>query len=284
MSSGSYFPGPVRAVEIPKDHGAGVQVARGAHGPGIKPVRSSRAHFRTRSLLLIRFTRWPASAWWSSSKSAAPGTERVLVCEGGPAGRVTLPVGWTDRAPCRLWVIASPLEGLAGLSELVAAMQDPPLAERGSVMILYSNDRQERPCFDDHPAAAGPAPAPGPFACPMSRRSSPVRWSSRAGAAGKEGCRCASGDLHGPYTYVVLPRAAGRTRTVYVPAAAAEAVRRGRGSPSGCARLWRRSRRSMSSFCPEASCAEWPRGRSRCRRCQHGGGVLEANGEGHRRR
>jgi hypothetical protein len=44
---------------------------------------------------------------------------------------------------------------------------------------------------------------------------------------GKEGCRCATGDLHGPYTYVVLPRAGGRTRTVYVPAAAADAVRRG---------------------------------------------------------
>jgi hypothetical protein len=44
---------------------------------------------------------------------------------------------------------------------------------------------------------------------------------------GKEGCRCASGELHGPYTYVVLPRSAGRTRTVYVPAAAAEAVRQG---------------------------------------------------------
>ena len=26
MASGSYFPGPVRAVEIPKDHGAGVTV------------------------------------------------------------------------------------------------------------------------------------------------------------------------------------------------------------------------------------------------------------------
>lgn len=26
MSSGSYFPGPVRAVEIPKDYGAGVRV------------------------------------------------------------------------------------------------------------------------------------------------------------------------------------------------------------------------------------------------------------------
>src|SRR5262245_53252546 len=44
---------------------------------------------------------------------------------------------------------------------------------------------------------------------------------------GKEGCRCARGELHGPYTYVVLPRLEGRTRTVYVPASAAEAVRRG---------------------------------------------------------
>ena len=44
---------------------------------------------------------------------------------------------------------------------------------------------------------------------------------------GKEGCRCNSGELHGPYTYVVLPRTGGRTRTVYVPAAAAEAVRHG---------------------------------------------------------
>jgi len=44
---------------------------------------------------------------------------------------------------------------------------------------------------------------------------------------GKEGCRCTRGELHGPYTYVVLPRAGGRARSVYVPAAAAEAVRRG---------------------------------------------------------
>lgn len=44
---------------------------------------------------------------------------------------------------------------------------------------------------------------------------------------GKEGCRCTRGELHGPYTYVVLPRAGGRARSVYVPAAAAEAARRG---------------------------------------------------------
>lgn len=44
---------------------------------------------------------------------------------------------------------------------------------------------------------------------------------------GKEGCRCSRGELHGPYTYVVLPRDGGRSRTVYVPASAAEAVRAG---------------------------------------------------------
>ena len=53
---------------------------------------------------------------------------------------------------------------------------------------------------------------------------------------GKEACRCATGELHGPYTYVVLPRKAGRTRTVYVPAAAAEAVRRGGGAVDASAR------------------------------------------------
>ena len=32
MSAGSYMPGPVRAVEIPKDQGAGVRVTRLAQG------------------------------------------------------------------------------------------------------------------------------------------------------------------------------------------------------------------------------------------------------------
>jgi hypothetical protein len=41
---------------------------------------------------------------------------------------------------------------------------------------------------------------------------------------GKEGCKCNRGELHGPYTYLVLPRSGGRTRTVYVPASLAEAV------------------------------------------------------------
>ena len=36
MSSGTYFPPPVRAVEIPKEHG-GDAGSRGAHGGGIVP-------------------------------------------------------------------------------------------------------------------------------------------------------------------------------------------------------------------------------------------------------
>jgi len=58
-----------------------------------------------------------------------PGAERVLVCEGGWAGRVTLPAAWTDRAAPPLGHRLA-LDGLAGLSELVAALQDPPMAER----------------------------------------------------------------------------------------------------------------------------------------------------------
>jgi hypothetical protein len=59
-----------------------------------------------------------------------PGTERVLVCEGGPAGRVTLPIAWTNRAPARQTNRLA-IEGLVELVALTAALQHPPLASRG---------------------------------------------------------------------------------------------------------------------------------------------------------
>jgi hypothetical protein len=43
---------------------------------------------------------------------------------------------------------------------------------------------------------------------------------------GKEGCRCAQGQLHGPYTYLATGRVRGRSRLRYVPAALVELVRR----------------------------------------------------------
>jgi len=42
---------------------------------------------------------------------------------------------------------------------------------------------------------------------------------------GKPGCRCAAGEPHGPYAYFT-PRAAGRGRLRYVPAALTGVVRR----------------------------------------------------------
>jgi uncharacterized protein DUF6788 len=42
----------------------------------------------------------------------------------------------------------------------------------------------------------------------------------------RSGCRCARGELHGPYTYLSLGRERGRSRLLYVPAALVEAVRR----------------------------------------------------------
>lgn len=43
---------------------------------------------------------------------------------------------------------------------------------------------------------------------------------------GKPGCRCARGELHGPYTYLSVAGAGGRSRMVYVPADLAEVVAR----------------------------------------------------------
>ena len=41
---------------------------------------------------------------------------------------------------------------------------------------------------------------------------------------GKQGCRCAGGELHGPYLYLSVGKAAGRAPLVYVPAALAPLV------------------------------------------------------------
>lgn len=43
---------------------------------------------------------------------------------------------------------------------------------------------------------------------------------------GKPGCRCADGQLHGPYTYLSVVGPSGRSRLVYVPAGLAEVVER----------------------------------------------------------
>ena len=41
---------------------------------------------------------------------------------------------------------------------------------------------------------------------------------SQGRRCGKESCRCADGELHGPYTYVSIPQPGGRPHKLYVPA------------------------------------------------------------------
>lgn len=41
---------------------------------------------------------------------------------------------------------------------------------------------------------------------------------------GKESCRCAHGELHGPYVYLSVTRPGRRPRMVYVPAGLTETV------------------------------------------------------------
>lgn len=43
---------------------------------------------------------------------------------------------------------------------------------------------------------------------------------------GKPGCRCAAGELHGPYVYLSVGKARGRRGMVYVPEVLAALVRR----------------------------------------------------------
>jgi hypothetical protein len=43
---------------------------------------------------------------------------------------------------------------------------------------------------------------------------------------GKSGCRCAAGELHGPYVYLSVGKARGRRGMVYVPETLAGLVRR----------------------------------------------------------
>ena len=89
------------------------------------PPRSRRYGYRNRMVMGSGFLACPRSRHTAASSSTAseslvvthpfhplagqrlvvllerrrPSTGLVFVCEGGPAGRVTLPVAWTDRAP-----------------------------------------------------------------------------------------------------------------------------------------------------------------------------------------
>jgi len=130
MSSGSYFPGPVRAVEIPKDHGKGVRVL------GV-PNTADRVA-QTAAAMLLEAAVEPV--FHPDSYGYRPGRDchqalAVTRSEDGLAGRSLLPPAGGRRAP---WVVGQlitkgqdgtlRLDGQAGPSSAQAAGAPPVIA------------------------------------------------------------------------------------------------------------------------------------------------------------
>ncbi len=128
MASGSFMPGSVRRWRYRRIMGRG----SGRSGRPRSPhrARSSRSRPVSDSVVVTHpFHPLVGQHLLVILERRRPGAELVLVCEGGPAGRVTLPVGWTDRAPGALGHrLAS--EGLVELALLVSALDHPPVARR----------------------------------------------------------------------------------------------------------------------------------------------------------
>jgi hypothetical protein len=144
----------------------------------------------------------------------------------------------------------------------------------GPVMILYGNDKQERPYFAHHKAAAGTASAPSPL--PARRRSSHFRFGGRAGPALWEGgvpvrfrrparalyiCRAAPGG--GPDPHGVRPGSGGRSGAPWCGD-----IRPGTRRPGG------NIGHKCGAFVPRRAELNEPGGRSRGRCGQHGGGCV----------
>jgi hypothetical protein len=93
MSSGSYFPGPVRAVEIPKKGGPGCSAYR-------RSPHTTRSCRRLLDSLVVTHPFHPLRGERLVVLFVRRvGAGRVYVCEGGPLGSVALPEDATDRGP-----------------------------------------------------------------------------------------------------------------------------------------------------------------------------------------
>ena len=121
MSSGSYFPPPVKAVEIPKAGGKGVRCSEFRRSP--HTARSSRPAEVSESFVTVTHPFHPLAGQRLRvlfERKLAGGL--AVSCEGGPLGSLMLPLAWTDRGPA---AADAPLtyEVLAELAGAISAVQ-----------------------------------------------------------------------------------------------------------------------------------------------------------------
>ena len=120
MSSGTYFPPPVRAVEIPKASGARECWAC-RRNP--QTARSRRDREVPESFVTVTHPFHPLSGQRLRvlfERRLAGGL--AVSCEGGPLGSLMLPLAWTGRGPA---AAQAPLayEVLIELAEAISAVQ-----------------------------------------------------------------------------------------------------------------------------------------------------------------
>jgi len=104
MSSGSYLPGPVRAVEIPKDHGAGIRVL-GVPGVADRVAQTAAAMLLKRSwsrsstrIVTATVLGVPLSTHWPQLVGAAGGRHGWSTLTSGPSSTASTMICCSKRS------------------------------------------------------------------------------------------------------------------------------------------------------------------------------------------
>ena len=119
MSSGSYFPGPVRGVEIPKRPWGKACVCSACRRTRHSAVASSDPS----GFVIVTHPFHPLNGQrLEVLYSKRRGADTVFVCAGGVSGQITLPQAWTDRGEPPLARRLS-AEGLAGLDTVARSLR-----------------------------------------------------------------------------------------------------------------------------------------------------------------
>ena len=242
-----YRPLPVRRVKIPKG-GSGSCAAWGFP----RSRHSAAASSRPSDLLIVH----PFHVLFGRRVPVLFAKRRagkvVFVCEGGPLGRVTVPRvvdrprSGPGRAPAQRRGAGRARHAAHGAG---AAMSQP--------LLLCVDGAQEGSGRVDGAGVAGPAPAAGVGVVGCGGAAAGHGGDRRGAGAGRRPADARAAQLHGPYTYLSVPRPGTASAAgLCAGGAGRDGVRAGRGRRPGSRRCWPRSPRSTPSCWPGGPRAE----------------------------